>query len=49
MKALLALIPVLFAVNFITAPEKPLMQDPEDEVVMEKKMENNIFAEENEA
>lgn len=49
MKLLLALIPLIFAVNFVTAPDRPVLQDPEDEVVMEKKMENNIFAEDNEA
>lgn len=48
MKILLALIPVIFSVNFLTAPDKPVIQDPEEEVVMEKKMENNIFAEDNE-
>ena len=48
MKILLALIPVIFSVNFLTGPDKPVIQDPEEEVVMEKKMENNIFAEDNE-
>ncbi len=49
MKILLALIPVIFSVNFLTVDNNPVMQDPEEQVVVEKGIENNIFAEDNEA
>lgn len=48
MKALFAIIPILISVNFLTDNDRAVMQDP-DEVVFEKCMANNIFAEDNEA
>ncbi|HUS87634.1 MAG TPA: hypothetical protein VMW76_10365 [Bacteroidales bacterium] len=47
MKALLVFIPILGAIIYLTDNNGPLMQDP-DEVVFEKGMTNNIFAEDNE-
>lgn len=49
MKALLALIPILFTVNIITDNNKPVIQEPEQEIVIIKGMENNPYAEDNEA
>ena len=49
MKALLALISILFTVNNITDNNNPVIQDPEQDVVIEKSMENNPYAEDNEA
>lgn len=49
MKILLAFIPLLFTVNLLTVDNRPVLQDPEEETVVVKGMENNYYAEDNEA
>ena len=49
MRKLLTLLLVILTVNQITANMKPVMQDPDEEVLVQKGRENNIFAEDNES